>query len=161
MLVADTSALISLAIAGQLDTVLAEFDVHTTEHVLEEITDTADYDNRHGRAADTVLDTCHRLTVHHVADPVESSRVDPGEGSCAVLTHEIEASFLLTDDLRALPELQTVADAQVAISPIVLKALVKRDAMDREAAVETLAELATQRDWLGAPIYHRAKALFD
>ncbi|MFB6197135.1 MAG: hypothetical protein ABEI52_02545, partial [Halobacteriaceae archaeon] len=72
-----------------------------------------------------------------------------------------DADFLITDDLRALPELQTVASSKVAISPIVLKALVQRDVLTQEEALEKLDELAEQRDWLGTPIYRRAKNLFD
>lgn len=90
-----------------------------------------------------------------------SSRVDTGEGSCALLTKELDIEFLITDDLRAVPELQTVADAKVAISPIVLKALVQRDELEQEEALEKLDELAEQRNWLGAPIYRKAKNLFQ
>jgi hypothetical protein len=49
----------------------------------------------------------------------------------------------------------------VAISPIVLKALVDRDVLDRNVAEDHLEELAQQRDWLGAPIYRRARTLFE
>ena len=90
-----------------------------------------------------------------------SSRVDQGEGSCALLTKETEAEFLVTDDLRALPELQNIADAKTAISPIILKALVKKDELEQEEAIGKLDELARKRDWLGAPIYQRAKNLLQ
>lgn len=161
MIAADTSALISLASIDLLDTFLTEFDVHTTELVVEELEDTAEYDDRHGEAAQTVLDNLDRIPTHQLQGEFTSSRVDQGEGSCALLTKEIDADFLVTDDLRALPELQKVASSKVAISPIVLKALVQRDVLEHEEALENLDELAEQRDWLGAPIYRRAKNLFD
>lgn len=161
MIVADTSALISIPSIDLLDTFLTEFDVHTTEHVVEELEETSEYDDRHGDAADTVLDNLDRITAHQVQGEFTSSRVDQGEGGCALLTKETDAEFLITDDLRALPELQTVADSQVAISPIVLKALVKRDVLTQGEALEKLDELAEQRDWLGAPIYRRAQSLFE
>ncbi|MFC4406237.1 hypothetical protein [Haloarchaeobius iranensis] len=66
----------------------------------------------------------------------------------------------ITDDLRALPELQTIVDAQVAISPLLLKAFVTRGVVEHEIAEEKHEELAQQRDWLGTPIYGRAKQLF-
>jgi len=62
------------------------------------------------------------------------------------------ADFLLTDDPHALPELQAVTDAQVAISTIVLKALVTRGTISTVEAKERLERLAETRDWLGAPI---------
>jgi len=161
MIVADTSALISITSTDLLDTFLTEFDVHTTEHVIEELEDTSEYDDLHGEAADTVLGNLDKITTHRVKGEFTSSRVDQGEGGCALLTKETNAEFLITDDLRALPELQTIADSQVAISPIVLKALVKRDVLTQEEALEKLDELAEQRDWLGAPIYRRAQSLFE
>ncbi|WP_435185104.1 hypothetical protein [Halobellus sp. EA9] len=161
MIAADTSSLISLASIDLLDTLLTEFDVHTTELVIEELEETSEYDDRHGDAAQIVLDNRDQITVQDIQGEFTSSRVDEGEGSCALLTKEKDANFLITDDLRALPELQTVADAKVAISPIVLKALVQRDVLTGEEAREKLDELAENRDWLGAPIYRRAQDLFD
>jgi predicted nucleic acid-binding protein len=160
MIAADTSALLSLATVDLLDTLLTEYDVHTTETVVEELEHTCEYDDPQGEASETVLDTLDRITVHQVEGEFESSRIDQGEGTCALLTKALDAEFLITDDLRALPELQTVADAKVAISPIVLKALVKRDVLQHEEASTKLDELAERRDWLGAPIYRRAKDLF-
>jgi len=161
MIAADTSALISIASIDLLDTSLTEFDVHTTEKVVEELEETSEYDDTHGDAAETVLDKLDQIGTHHVDGEFTSSRVDKGEGSCILLIEKIDVEFLITDDLRALPELQTVADAQVAISPIVLKALVQRNVLTREEALEKLDQLAEQRSWLGAPIYRRAKNLFE
>jgi predicted nucleic acid-binding protein len=160
MIVVDTSALVSLAAVGVFDTVLVEFDVHTTGQVVEELEDTTAYDDHHGQAATAVLDSLEDVTVYEVDDEFTSSRVDSGEGSCLRLVETADAPFLLTDDLRALPELQTLTDARVAISPIVLKALVERDVVERAAALEKLDDLAERRDWLGAPIYRRASDLF-
>lgn len=161
MIVADTSALISLAAIDLLELFLTEFDVHTTRTVLEELEETSDYDDSHGEAAEKVLRRLDKITVHGSESDFESSRVDEGEGSCAVLSTKTEAKFLITDDLRALPELEKISDSHVAISPVVLKALVKRDVLERKDALDRIDELAEKRDWLGAPIYRRAKSLFD
>jgi len=162
MIVADTSALISLAIVDCLDLVVAEYAVHTTEEVLTELEDTAAYDDVHGRGARQVLDQRDGFTVHTVTEDIpETSRIDAGEGSCAVLADQIDAAFLLTDDLRALPELQQLTSATIAISPIMLKALVTREVLDAGEARDRVDRLAADRDWLGAPIYRRAKHLFE
>ena len=161
MIVADTSSLISLASIDLLDTLLTEFDVHTTELVIEELKETNRYDDRHGEAAQKILDHRDLLTVHDVQGEFTSSRIDQGEGSCAILTQDTEAEFLITDDLQALPELQTLTNSKVAISPIILKALTQKDLLEQEQALEKLDKLAERRDWLGAPIYRRAKNLFD
>lgn len=162
MIVVDTSSFITLATAELLPLVLDEYDVHTTETVIEELTETAEYDDRDADAASTVLEHEAEIAVHGTDSPgFESSRVDEGEGSCAVLTRNVDAAFLITDDLRSLPELQAVAAANVAISPILLKALVQRGKLSREEALEKLDRAAETRDWIGAPIYRRARRLFD
>jgi predicted nucleic acid-binding protein len=162
MIVADTSALITLATADTLQTVLTEFDVHTTETVIQELEETAEYNDIHGDAATETLNQKDSFTIHNTEDPgFESSRIDSGEASCITLIQEQEAEFLITDDLRALPELQTLVDAKVAISPIMLKALVKRGVLTSEEAVKRVEQLAEARDWLGRPIYRRAQRLFE
>jgi predicted nucleic acid-binding protein len=162
MIVADTSSLISLTTADSLDFFVLEFTVHTTETVLEELEDTSQYQDPHGEAAQTVLQHRENLNIHEVEDQeFQSSRIDTGEASCILLTRELNADFLITDDLRALPELQTIVNTRVAISPIVLKALVQRDVLEWKEALARLDELAESRDWLGAPIYRRAKQLFQ
>lgn len=162
MLVADTSALVSLAMADSLGLVLAEFDVHTTATVVEELKETAAVDDVHGRAASEALDSLEGMTVHEgAASTAQSSRIDAGEASCLALAEEQSAAFLLTDGLRALPELEVLTEAQVALSPIVLRALVERDVLGSDDASEQLDRLAASRDWLGAPIYRRARRLFD
>lgn len=162
MIVADTSALISLATTDVLETVLDEFELHTTEAVVTELEETASYDDQHGTAAAAVLEALDCVTVHESEDAsLETSRIDQGEASCLALEAALEPAFLLTDDLRALPELQALSNAQVAISPIVLRALVKRDVLTNEEARNQLATLIRTRDWLGTPIYRRALELFE
>ncbi|AXG07607.1 hypothetical protein DU500_14875 [Haloplanus rubicundus] len=162
MIVADTSALVSLTAADTLDLLLEEFDVHTTETVIKELEDLASYGDKTAEHAQQVLGRKERTTIREV-DTLEyqSSRVDEGEGSCIQLTRDIAADFLITDDLRALPELQTLTETRIAISPIVLKALVERGVLARGEALERLDDAAEERDWLEAPIYRRARGLFD
>lgn len=50
---------------------------------------------------------------------------------------------------------------QIAISPFILRALVERDVLDVEDALADVEQLAGERDWLGAPIYRRARELFE
>jgi predicted nucleic acid-binding protein len=162
MLVADTSALASLAAGEVLELALAEFDVHTTETVVAELEETAGYDDEHGAAASRAVDCLDHVTIHEVSDPsFAASRVDHGEGSCVQLARDGDATFLLTDDLRALPELQALTDADVAISPIALRALVKQGVLSNDEASERLDRIAETRDWLGAPIYRRAQHLLE
>lgn len=162
MIVADTSALISLATADALSIVIDEFDIHCPALVVEELEATAAYEDSHGEAATAVLNVLDQLTVHEIDGPtIESSRVDAGKGHCLGLCAELDAAFLITDDFRALPELQRLTETRIALSPIVLRALVKRGVLTNEEARTMVDHLATDRDWLGRPIYHRAIGLFD
>ncbi len=69
------------------------------------------HDNdRHGEAAQTVLDNLDKITAHWVKREFTSSRIDRGEDGCALLTKRREAEFLTTDDLQALHELQDVVE---------------------------------------------------
>lgn len=161
MLVVDTSALVSLAITDSHDDLLAEFDVHTTGQVVAELRTTAEYDDAHGNGAAAVAGVLDDLATHDVESrSFESARIDDGEASCVRLCRSLDPDFLVTDDLRALPELQSLVEARVALSPIVLRALVKRGRIDDTTARTRLEELAETRDWLGAPIYRRARRLF-
>ena len=140
MIVADTSALITLASIDIFDLVLEEFDIHTSVTAVEELEDTAEYDDSHGKAADRVLQHQDRFTAHDTSrTEFQSSRIDGGEGSCADLARDLDADFLITDDLRAL---------------------VKRDVLDEQEAVAKLEAAAENRDWLESPIYTKARDLF-
>lgn len=88
-------------------------------------------------------------------------RIDEGEGSCALLTRQKQADFLITDDIRALPELQKLTDVTVAISPIVLKAMVKLNLLKEKEAKQFVEEIAESRDWLGAPTYTEQRNSFS
>lgn len=162
MLVADTSALISLQIGGVLDRVLAEWEVVTTTIVVEELESTAAYDDVHGNAAAAVLSHVEALECLDVdGSALVTSRIDSGEASCVVAARDVDAAFLLTDDYRALPEVQTLFDAEVALSPVVLRALVKRSVLTTADAERSLETIASDRDWLGAPIYRYARTLIE
>lgn len=142
------SALSSLATAEVEALVVAEFDVHTTQVVRRELAETTAYDDAHGRAAQRVLEHRAQFTVHAVdSEQVQSSRIDRGEASCVALDHPLEPAFLVTDDLRALPELQDMTSARVVLLPIVLRALVKRDVLENHDARDRLERSATERDW--------------
>lgn len=162
MLVVDTSAFVSLAVGCVLDHTLDEFDVVTTASVVEELEETAAYDDRHGRGAATVLDASEAFrVVDACGSQFVTSRIDAGEASCVAAVRELDAAFFITDDYRALPELRTVVDAEVALLPIVLRALVERDVLAEPDARTRLDAIVEGRDWLGAPIYRYARQLFD
>ena len=57
--------------------------------------------------------------------------------------------------------LQQLVDCEVVLSPIVLRALVKRSMLAEAAATAAFERVVDERDWLGAPINRYAKQLFE
>ncbi len=162
MIVVDTSALMSIETSEALDLVCSAYDVHTTTVVVDELRSTAGYDDSHGYAADAVLDSIDQISVHNNSPHgMTTSRVDEGEASCVQVVRDMDAKFLITDDLRALSELEALVDCQVAISPILRRALVTNGMLSNAEAKARSDAIARTRDWLGAPIYRRATELFD
>lgn len=162
MIVIDTSAFISLAVGNALEPALREFDVVTTQTVHGELEATAEYDDRHGKAAAGVLDTEDAFAVIEVqGEEFETSRIDAGEASCVAVTRAQGVPFFVTDDFRALPELQQLVVAEVVLSPILLRALVKRGSWSEKQAETAFETIAEERDWLSVPIYRYARQLFD
>jgi len=162
MLILDTSAFISLGICDCVEILLNEFDLHTSGAVMDELEELSGYDDLEADVAERWLERKDQLNVHQVGEAGEfdHGKIDRGEGSCAVLARKIDAEFLITDDVRALPLLKNIASTEVVISPIVLKALVKRGLLGDDEAKEKLEKLIEKRDWFETPIYERSLGLF-
>ena len=162
MLVVDTSAFISLAVGGAIEETVDEFHVITTRSVMRELEQTADYDDRHGSgAADVAARRASFEVVDANGERFVTSRIDAGEASCVAAARELDADFCVTDDYRALPEIEALVTAPVVVSPIVLRALVKRERLTEEDARAIFERIAEGRDWLGAPIHRYASHLFE
>jgi predicted nucleic acid-binding protein len=163
MIVADTSALVSLASGSVLDLFLDEFEVVVSEVVFEELEDLSQEDDLTAENAEKVLASKDLMELREVGGELPvSSRVDEGEASCVVVARELNADFLITDDLRALPGIESmVGEDKVAISPIVIRALTERGVLDMDEALSKLERIGDRRDWLHRPIFRRARKLFE
>jgi predicted nucleic acid-binding protein len=162
MIILDTSAFISLSMADLMERVVEDYSVHTTQEVISELEQTAREEDRVSDAASQVLSCRESIEVHSQSfERFETSRLDSGEASCVALTREVDADFMLTDDLRAMAEIKKLSTLEVAISPFMIVAMAKNDVLSREEALEKIEKLAENRDWLGTPIYQRAKKQFE
>ena len=160
---ADTSAPVSLASASLLSLVLSEFDVVVTGIVLGEHRAMSAFDDAHGRAATEVLEKIDSMRVVNASDYQRfmTSRIDSGEASCLEIIDGGGCDYLLTDDFRALGEIEKQIGDALVLSPIILKVLVIRGAIGKNEALAKLGEIARKRDWLGRPIYRYAMRYFD
>ncbi|RRJ33111.1 hypothetical protein EIK79_03540 [Halocatena pleomorpha] len=162
MVVVDTSAFVSIAVGDCLELVFSEFDITTTTRVVDELKNTAAYDDPHGRGATAVLERMDHVTVRDVTAPeLLSNRIDTGEASCIAVVRNTNASILVTDDFRALPELEALVETDVVLSPVLLRSLCDRGVLTESEVRSALETIATERDWLGAPIYRYARSLFE
>ncbi len=163
MIVVDTSAFISLGFCDLVLVLLKEFEVHTTEVVIDELKEMREYEDEEGETAKKVIENKDEITIHEFDKKFNFKQrdIDRGEGSCAVLAKNTGTDFLITDDVRALPYLKTISMTKVVFSPIVLKALVHRNILSEKEAEEKLTDLIESRDWFETPIYEKSLELFE
>lgn len=158
MIILDTAAFISLSIAEVLEEALENYSVHTTEEVFSELEEIAEQQGYLAEAAESSIDKKEKITVHQTKfERFQTATIDAGEASCLALTREIDVDFLLTDDLHAMAEIKKLSSSEVAISPIMLEAMVKNQEITKKDALDKLDKLAETRDWIETPIYKRAK----
>ena len=162
-LVADASALVSLASVSLLSLVLSEFIVVVSDVVVRELKEMSTYADTYGNAANEVLRNIDRIKVKKASNyqRFKTSRIDAGEASCMEIIESGEQDYLLTDDFRALGEIEKQIGEKVVLSPIILKVLVIKGIIDKSEALAKLNEMAEKRDWLGRPIYRYAKKYFE
>ncbi|MFC6716709.1 hypothetical protein ACFQGT_17355 [Natrialbaceae archaeon GCM10025810] len=165
-LVADTSALVSLASTSQarriaLPLLLDGYDVAVPEQVVDELEDVARYDDGHGEAARALLDERERYDVHEVdLDP--DFPLDDGENAAVRLAKRLEAAFFYCDEFTQLALIHaSLADARLVTTPRLLKAFVVVGALEKREARELLEGISASRSWDGNAYVHQAATLFD
>lgn len=165
-LVADTSALVSLAITEEtrriaVPLLLDGYDVTVPNQVIEELEDIAAYDDRDGTAARAVLESRDRLTVHETEiDP--DFPLDKGENAAIQLANRTGADFFYCDEYNQLALIHaSVTDARLVTTPRLLKAFVVHDDLSQEEAKSLLEEIADRRSWDGNAYVQQATRLFE
>ena len=113
---ADTSALVSLEIKHivALASKFIQFSIPTG--VCEELKEIAQFDDVHGRSAKDVLNLVEDgiITVKSVrADQKHTENIDPGEAEVLTLAESGVYDYILTDDVKALPYIKSVARVKV------------------------------------------------
>lgn len=164
VLVADTSALVSLGIvAGDgpdpVSLCLEDYDVTVPDAVLEELREVAAYDDDHGRAATAVLDRTAETTVRSV-DLDADFPLDDGENAAVTLANEVDAALLLCDEFTHLGLVHaSLADTRLVTTPTLLSMLVRNDRLSPDVALGLLDEVAAARSWEANGYVQRARSL--
>lgn len=164
MLVADTSALVSLAIADGGEPVrllFREYDVHVPSAVVSELEEIAAYDDLHAEAASRVLDLIEDGQVREL-DDVPEYPLDEGETAAIALANDLGASAFLCDEYHELSTVHALlSESRLVTTPKLVEALVLRGVLSSEAATGVLEELVEERSWRGNPYVERFIERFD
>lgn len=150
VLVADTSALVSLAIAsdeGPIHLLFHEYEVCVPPSVRRELKEIAAYEDVHGDAATRVLDL---ITDTHIQLPttLPDSPLDSGETAAIALANELNATVFLCDEYRELSTVHALlSEPRLMTTPKMIEAFVRRDVLSPASAQAALSEMVTERSW--------------
>jgi predicted nucleic acid-binding protein len=148
VLVADTSALVSLAVAKDglaLETLFREYEVYIPSAIVEELEEIATYDDAHADSARRVLDRIADSCVHEVEVPSEYP-LDAGESAAIELADRIEADAFLCDEYRELATIHALlSTARLLTTPKLIEAFVRRGVLTSAEASDVLSETIDSR----------------
>lgn len=166
VLVADTSGLVSLGIAADhesdpLALCLDMYEVLVPETVVDELNETAAYDDVHGRAAGTVLDRTDDLTIRSVSLDAEFP-LDDGENAAVTLANEVPAALVLCDEFNSLGLIHaSLAETRLVTTPTLLSVFVRREQLGSGEALGLLDAISQARSWEDNSYVRRARALLE
>ena len=162
-IVADTSALVSLGVVADadpnpLDHLLESHAFLVPERVVDELSETAAYDDPSGVAAAAVLDRRDAVDVRSMSLD-ETFPLDDGENAAVTLANDVGASQLLCDEFDRLGLVHaSLVETRLVTTPIVLVALVRNDVLAPETAADVLATMSDARSWSNNAYVARANA---
>ena len=166
VLVADTSSLVSLAVAAGHDPdplalCLDTYEVLIPEAVVEELEEMSSYDDAHGRSAGTVLDRGDDLTVEPITLD-EAFPLDDGENAAVTLANDVEAALFLCDEFNRLGLIHaSLASTRLVTTPTILAVFLRRDILSREEALVLLDVISRARSWDENSYVERARSLLE
>jgi predicted nucleic acid-binding protein len=160
-IVADTSALVSVGTVAEttpnpLDLLLRSSELLLPEQVVDELADTAAYDDVSGVAARAVLDRRGGFEVRAV-ELDETFPLDDGENAAVSLANDVRATQLLCDEFNQLALVHaSLVDTRLVTTPTLLTALVRNGVLSPAAAERFLEEMTHARSWSGNAYVERA-----
>ncbi len=151
-ILADTSALVSLEIKHLVNLASKHIHFYISEGIREELLDIAEFDDVHGRSARDVLKLVQSriITVQFMPAREEHTKnIDRGEAEVLTLSESGDYDYIITDDVKALPYIKSVAKVKVLTSVFVIRLLYDINALSRQEALNSIKEISASRDWYG------------
>lgn len=162
--VADTSALISLALSGEWANILEVVAIVVPSAVKSELQDLSSHSDSLARAAKAVLSSlesnrirCISVRGRHLVQSRQNKDVDAGESECFQLAVEQSISILLMDDVPASAALYSEALAQkiaIRISAAAIVELVRQKKISPPQAEKSLHRMIAHRGWEKSVLAH-------
>ncbi len=156
-MVADTSALISLAYSGRLEMVCDTLAVHIPIAVQTELEEIASYSDKLSKTAKEVLVLIRqkKIQLHEKISQANvvhlmSKEVDVGEAACFQLAIEQNIPVVLLDDNDAAYELTGVARTNtisLRISASAIAELFHQSRINKSEMRKSLTDMIQHRNW--------------
>jgi len=159
--VADTSALVSLALAGLLEKSAETAEILIPPEVLAELRQVASFKDEEGAAAKAVLQlvSADKILVRRVKgrERLRRSiyRTDLGEAACLQLCVENGVSLLVCDDIDASYRLEAPALAKgirLRISAAFVAELARTGKLSKKQAMAAIRRMNKLRHWEGGAL---------
>lgn len=150
VLIADTSALVSLAIPtsdAPIRRLFEEYDIRVPPAVVSELQDIAAYEDAHADAATRVLD---QIADTHTQQPNEQPDypLDDGETAAIALANEMNGDVFLCDEYAELSTVHALlSEARLMTTPKMIEAFVLRKVLSPTEAQTALSEMVSKRSW--------------
>lgn len=155
--VADTSALISIALSEQLGLASESIKLVVPPAVKIEIIEMGEYDDIEGGAAKKILSFIKDKKIYLIeAKNVKNARalidkhVDLGEAECFELAVEEKIETILMDDINAAYYLNGLAKAKkisIKISAAAIIELIKLEKLTKKQGIQALQKMIKNRQW--------------
>jgi len=165
-LIADASALVSLGIVtgddpDPLALCLSQYEVVVPTAVIDELRETASYEDIHGHAASAVLDRADSLTTQSIDLDAEFP-LDDGENAAVTLANDLDASLFLCDEFNQLGLIHaSLADTRLVTTPTLLSVLVRTEHLSAAEARSLLDSISDARSWDANSYVQRARSLLE
>jgi len=162
--VADTSALISLSCAHTdlFGVVVREYELLVPREVVDELKETASYDDEQARAAEKALEFVGSEIEVCEAELDAGFPLDRGENAAVALANSEDADLFLCDEFNSIGLVHaSLTDVRLVTTPKLLEVFVHRGNISQEEAVETLDRISKLRSWENNSYVERVRDILE
>lgn len=155
--VLDTGALLSLGQSTYFELLLKEYTFFTTEEVLKEIIDIAQYNDTLGKSGQIILKNKKFI---HIANPQKMLSIPIDNAELSVFSLGKEKNYsILTDDIHAARVAKEKESLESKPSFILLFLLSKKKKITKEELQKDVEQILFLRNWSSGVLHEYAKKL--